>query len=98
MENASLSVICQLLSKRGFDEEVLTTFRRNKIDGAAFIELTPEDLKELHITALGDRKKICKVITECKNGLPTDIMEGLSSNSNNDFGPEDISSRDNLVC
>ena len=85
MESEPISTVCQLLSKRGFDKMVVKIFQKNKIDGASFMELTPEDLKELRITALGDRKKICKVINECAGGLPSDIeMTDASFSSEDD--------------
>ena len=60
---ASLTVegMCERLAKE-FDSEVVETFRTNKIDGSVFIELEESDMKELGIVALGDRKKLKKLI------------------------------------
>ena len=44
-----------------FDAEVVDTFRINKIDGETLLELTQEEMKELGIVALGDRKKLVKL-------------------------------------
>lgn len=60
MANLSVSDICEILAKQ-FDEDVVETFRSNKIDSPTFMDLTNEDLKELGITALGDRKNISKL-------------------------------------
>lgn len=39
----------------------MEVLRANKIDGGTLLELNSEDLKELGIVALGDRKKLEKV-------------------------------------
>ena len=44
-----------------FDAEVVDTFRINKIDGETLLELTQEEMKELGIVALVDRKKLVKL-------------------------------------
>ena len=54
----TISEVCSLLKERGLDDDVIEIFRTNKIDGAVFLELNKEDLKELGIVALGDLKKI----------------------------------------
>ena len=60
---ASLGVseLCCLLGEKGLDSDVIELFRSNKIDGAVFLDLNKEELKELGVVALGDRKKIEKI-------------------------------------
>ena len=53
-----------LMTLMPFDEGVVETFRCNKIDGETFLELTSADLKELGIVALGDRKKLGKLMNK----------------------------------
>lgn len=60
MAHLTVEDICKILAEE-FDEEVVKTFRMNKIDGETLLELTQEDLKELGIFALGDRKKLAKL-------------------------------------
>ena len=58
-----------------FDEEVVQTFRQNKIDIDTLLELTSEDMQELGIVALGDRKRLTKLI----NRLSTELENPASS-------------------
>ena len=59
-----MNKVCELLKKKDFDEEVVEVFRKNKVSEAVLIELDYDDLKELGIVALGDRKMIKKLINE----------------------------------
>lgn len=61
MSSLNISDVCKLLRENGFDEEVIETMRTNKIDGSTFIDLNSQDLKELGIVALGDRKRLEKL-------------------------------------
>ena len=60
MAYLTVSDLCAIVAKE-FDEDIVETFRMNKIDGETFLELSSEDLKELGIVALGDRKKLSKL-------------------------------------
>ena len=62
--STSVNKVCELLKKKDFDEEVVEVFRKNKVSEAVLIELDNDDLKELGIVALGDRKMIKKLINE----------------------------------
>ncbi len=62
-DSLSTSEVCNLLKTSGLDDEVVEIFRANKIDGGTLLELNSDDLKELGIVALGDRKRLQKVIT-----------------------------------
>ena len=61
MAELSVSKLCEILTGEKFDEDVVESFRKNKIDGETFLELDHDDLKELGIIALGDRKKVKKL-------------------------------------
>ena len=50
--------VSSLLSNAGFDTEIVQIFVSNKIDRSVLATLTTEDMKELGIVALGDRKKL----------------------------------------
>lgn len=56
-----IAQICEVLRNNGFDEEVAESMRINKIDGAMLLDLSSQDLKELGIVALGDRKRLEKL-------------------------------------
>ena len=60
---ASLGIVqvCEVLRDNGFDEEVAESMRINKIDGDTLLDLSSQDLKELGIVALGDRKRLEKL-------------------------------------
>lgn len=64
-----MEVVCEILSQFGLDAEVQERFRAHKLDDLEVVkELTPEELCEIGIVALGDRKKIAKLIDALKNG------------------------------
>lgn len=50
------------MKENGFDMSVCDVFMTNKIDGSTLLELIIEDMKELGIKALGDRKKLERVM------------------------------------
>lgn len=59
MAHLSTSELCNILtSSKKFDSDMVETFRSYKIDGELFLDLENDDLKDLGIVALGDRKKI----------------------------------------
>ena len=64
---ASTEEICDLLLENGFDRSVAGVFRDKKIDGAVLVDLDKDDMKELGISALGDRKKLQQLINQLKN-------------------------------
>ena len=41
---------------------MVEVFRQNKIDGIEFVNLTRDDIKELGVSALSDRKKLLWLI------------------------------------
>ena len=61
---ATMDVV-QWLQKIGF-EKYLNSFLENNIDQDVLLELTDSDLKELGVSALGDRKKILNAISSLK--------------------------------
>jgi SAM (Sterile alpha motif) domain-containing protein len=67
------------LRSLGF-EEFEATFRNNKIDSAVLPKLTAEDLKELGITALGDRRKLLDAIAALRNDANPKLPEVSASN------------------
>ena len=50
--------VSSLLTNAGFDTEIVQIFVSNKIDRSVLATLTTQDMKELGIVALGDRKKL----------------------------------------
>lgn len=66
LTEASTEKICELLLENGFDNSVSSVFRDNKVDGAVFVDLDKDDMKELGISALGDRKKLQQLIYKLK--------------------------------
>ena len=64
MQGLSAVDVCKLLQANGFEVEVAEVFLENKIDGSTLLDLNSEDLKELGITALGDRKRLQKLCTQ----------------------------------
>lgn len=50
--------VCDFLMKCKFDEEVIQIFQLSKISGSVLVMLSDTDMKELGLTALGDRKRL----------------------------------------
>ena len=49
-------------------EEYETAFRENKVDAAVLPKLTAEDLKDLGVAAVGDRRKLLQAIVDLRLG------------------------------
>ena len=49
-------------------EEYETAFRENKVDAAVLPKLTAEDLKDLGVAAVGDRRKLLEAIEVLRCG------------------------------
>jgi class 3 adenylate cyclase len=49
-------------------QEYETAFRENKVDAAVLPKLTAEDLKDLGVTAVGDRRKLLEAIADLQLG------------------------------
>lgn len=62
IELLTVTEVSKLLEDNKFDEEVVQIFLDNKIDGSSLLELTTAEMKELGIVALGDRKRLERVI------------------------------------
>ena len=61
--------------------EFAAAFAENKIDAETLSELTADDLKELGVAALGDRKKLLKAIAELGHGALSDFGATLPAPS-----------------
>lgn len=61
-ESLAESEVYQLLRQRGFGDSVVENFAKNKIDMDVLKDLNADDIKELGIIALGDRKRLQKLI------------------------------------
>ena len=54
-----------LLEQKGFRSDIVTSFNRNQISGATFLDLNDEDLKDL-VPVVGDRVDVCKLLVESR--------------------------------
>ena len=62
MESWSVQEVCSFIEEKGFEKDVIELFRKNRIRGPALSLLSEEDLKELGVAALGDRKILLKLL------------------------------------
>jgi class 3 adenylate cyclase len=62
-------------------EEYETAFRQNKVDAAVVPNLTAEDLKDLGVTAVGDRRKLLEAIAKLKLGAKVESPISLDASS-----------------
>ena len=58
--------VCSILLAAGFDEAAVEIFRVNKINRSVLLDLDKDDIKELGVTALGDRKKLLAIIAKLR--------------------------------
>ncbi|XP_065885283.1 uncharacterized protein [Dysidea avara] len=56
MEKWSINEVCDFLSENDFEEDIVECFRVNKIRGRVLFLLSEDDMKQLGLDALGDRK------------------------------------------
>ena len=78
MEDWAVEQVCDFLVNNRFDEEVVGSFRVNKICGSVLWSLNESDMKELELTALGDRRRLqCLVKKNIRVPLSTtaDVTE-----------------------
>lgn len=61
--------VSSLLLEAGFDDATIEIFQSNKIDRATLVDIDRDDMKELGITALGDRKRLQSVIAKLKKEM-----------------------------
>ena len=54
----TVSEVYSMLRKEGFEHDIASVLQNNKIDGLTLLELDSEDMIELGITTLGDRKRL----------------------------------------
>ncbi len=58
-------------------EEYETAFRENKVDPAVLPKLTAEDLKDLGVAAVGDRRKLLEALESMRSGAkPEPTVQG----------------------
>ena len=62
-------------------EEYETAFRENKVDAVVLPKLTAEDLKDLGVGAVGDRRKLLEAIADLHLGTKPELVpsEALST-------------------
>ena len=84
--------MCQLLVENHFDTSVVEIFRANKIDRNVFIDLDKDDMKELGIMALGDRKRLQQIGAKLRGTTVSSIGPLTSIPSHYNWNGEDSSS------
>ena len=67
--------VISLLTKARFDTEIVQIFISNKIDKSVLTMLTTEDMKELGIVALGDRKKLQTLIETVRRETRNSVQQ-----------------------
>ena len=76
-------------------EEYEAAFRDNKVDAAVLPKLTADDLKDLGIAAVGDRRKLLEAIAALRNdvGGKAPSVDAVSTSSAPSASPEDRAER-----
>ena len=80
----SVKELSEILSNKGFDEDVIQLLQNEKVDGEIFTVMTEQDLKDLSVK-FGDRKKLLKLIQQHCNSqqqsLEPPAPDGSQTNS-----------------
>ena len=71
-----VETMCRLLSDAGFDDTVVDIFRENKVDQQVLISLDKEDMLELGVVALGDRKRLQQLIVSLRDVEKENVCPG----------------------
>ena len=66
MESWTVEEVCQFLKRNDFEENVIRAFRVNKVRGRVLPLLNDEDLKQLELAALGDRKYLQHLLSRVR--------------------------------
>jgi hypothetical protein len=76
-------------------EEYEAAFRDNKVDAAVLPKLTADDLKDLGIAAVGDRRKLLEAIAALRNdvGGKAPSVDAVPTSSAPSARPEDRAER-----
>ena len=88
----SVERVCDILVQNGFDYEVVDAFRQNKIDWDVFTQLDRDDIRELGVTALGDRKKLIRLVAKLQTSGQQTEKEALTNESDASSLPSSSSS------
>ena len=76
METWSVEEVCGYIEEKGFENDVIELFRANRIRGPVLSMLTDDELKELGVAALGDRKILLKLFQH--TSLTSDFVNSNS--------------------
>ena len=70
MEKWSINEVCEFLRRNDFEEDIIESFRVNKIKGRVLPLLEDEDMERLGLSALGDQKYLKHILrnTQLHNG------------------------------
>lgn len=71
MESWSTNEVCSFIAEKDFEKDVVELFRVNRIRGPVLSLLTDTELKELGVTALGDRKLLLKLFQHASTSSET---------------------------
>jgi hypothetical protein len=75
-------------------EEYEAAFRDNKVDAAVLPKLTADDLKDLGIAAVGDRRKLLEAIAALRNDVGKALsVDAVPTPSAPSVRPEDRAER-----
>jgi class 3 adenylate cyclase len=76
-------------------EEYEAAFRENKVDAAVLPKLTAEDLKDLGVAAVGDRRRLLEAIAALRNdeSAKTPPVDATTPSSAASAPPEDRAER-----
>ena len=78
MEKWTTNEVCSFIANKGFQEDVVELFSVNRITGEVLSLLTEDDLKELGVAALGDRKLLLKALKTAQASEGKQVIESVN--------------------
>ncbi|KAF6771816.1 hypothetical protein AHF37_09516 [Paragonimus kellicotti] len=75
---ASFAEVCAFLRKRKVSESVISKFEMHAIDGLSFCLLTEQDLREMHISSVSQRKRLIFLAASWRRAVERSFHNQLS--------------------
>jgi len=62
LEDLNVDEVCSLLESKGFEPDLVSIFRKQKVAGCILVDLDDTEMEDIGIQARGDRRRLHKVI------------------------------------
>lgn len=63
LEDLNVDEVCSLLESKGFEPDLVSIFRKQKVSGCILVDLDDAEMEDIGIEAWGDRRRLRKLIS-----------------------------------